>query len=249
VSGAHANAGSYDITCSGNTNTNYTVSYVKGTLTVNKALLTVTADDKTKIQGAPNPTFTASYSGFVNGENLGSSGVSGSPSLTTTATQGSSAAGSPYAITAAVGTLAANNYSFNFVDGKLTITYDFSVASGAGFLQPINYTAHQVLDTNVSTFKAGSTVPVKFVLKDANGNVVQAASPPQWLTPVKGSATTQPVDESVYTDPATNGTVYQWDGSKYQYNWASPKNGNGYYWRIGVKLDDGQTYYVNISLR
>jgi hypothetical protein len=125
-----------------------------------------------------------------------------------------------------------------------SVNYGFS-----GFLRPINWTAHQVMGTNASTFKAGSTVPVKFVLKDANGNVVQAASPPQWLTPAKGSATTQPVDESLYSEPATTGTTYQWTGTHYQYNWASPKNGTGYFWRIGVKLDDGQIYYVNISLR
>jgi len=35
----------------------------------------------------------------------------------------------------------------------------------------------------------------------------------------------------------------------YQYNWATPKSGAGYYWLIGVKLDDGQTYKVYISLR
>jgi hypothetical protein len=29
----------------------------------------------------------------------------------------------------------------------------------------------------------------------------------------------------------------------------SPKNGAGYYWRIGVKLDDGTTQTVNIGLR
>ena len=149
-----------------------------------------------------------------------------------------------------MGTLASSNYDFIFQNGTLKIIYNFTPASGAGFLQPINYTSHQLsTGPDVSTFKAGSTVPVKFVLKDANGNVVQAASPPQWLTPTKGSATSQPVDESLYSDPATTGTTYQWMGTHYQYNWASPKNGSGFFWRIGVKLDDGQIYYVNISLR
>src|SRR5439155_910004 len=89
---------------------------------ITKATLTVTADDKNRTYGDANPTFTASYSGFKNSETLATSGVTGSPSLTTTATATSSVAGSPYTITAAIGTLAAGNYSFTFVSGNLTIT-------------------------------------------------------------------------------------------------------------------------------
>jgi len=60
---------------------------------VNRAVLTVSADNRTKTYGAANPTLTASYSGFVNGDALATSGVTGAPSLTTTATP-TSAAGS-----------------------------------------------------------------------------------------------------------------------------------------------------------
>jgi hypothetical protein len=101
---------------------NYSFAFINGSLSVTKAPLTVTADNKTRIYGDPNPAFTASYSGFKNGQILGTSGVTGSPSLTTTATATSSVAGSPYPITAAVGTLASGNYSFNFVNGSLSIT-------------------------------------------------------------------------------------------------------------------------------
>src|SRR5439155_1744886 len=93
-----------------------------GQLTVTKATLTVTADNKSRAYGAANPTFSAGYSGFKNGETLATSGVTGSPSLTTTATPSSSVSGSPYAITVSLGTLAASNYSFAFVNGQLTIT-------------------------------------------------------------------------------------------------------------------------------
>ena len=218
----------------------YTLSSVANTTAdITARPITVTADSKTKILAASDPqlTYQVTSGSLVTGESF-----SGALTRVAGETIGS------YAIQQ--GTLTAgSNYTLTFVPGTLKIIYNFSVASGAGFLQPINYTAHQVLDTNVSTFKAGSTIPVKFVLKDANGNVVQAASPPQWLTPTKGSATSQPVDEALYGEPATTGTAYLWNGSHYQYNWASPKNGSGFYWRIGVRLDDGQIYYVNISLR
>ncbi len=92
------------------------------TQVVNKAPLTVTADNFSRAFGAANPTFTASYSGFVNSEVLGTSGVSGAPSLTTTATPTSPVSGSPYVITAGTGSLASSNYSFVFVNGQLTVT-------------------------------------------------------------------------------------------------------------------------------
>jgi hypothetical protein len=117
-----------------------------------------------------------------------------------------------------------------------------------GFKQPINNTAHQV-GASTSIFKAGSTVPVKFELRKADGTVVQPASAPKWITPTKGGTTSAPVDESLYSDIADSGSSYRREGDNWQYNWASPKAGAGYYWRIGATLDDGQTYYVNIGLR
>jgi hypothetical protein len=118
-----------------------------------------------------------------------------------------------------------------------------------GFLQPINDTAHQV-GTSTSIFKAGSTIPVKLQLKKADGTVVQAAAAPAWLTPVKGSVMSLPVDETAYSATADSGSTYRYDTTamQYIYNWKTGSAG-GNYWRIGVTLDDGQTYYVNIGLR
>jgi hypothetical protein len=121
-----------------------------------------------------------------------------------------------------------------------------------GFLQPINDTGHSQVCSSpcpVSIFKGGSTVPVKFQLKDADGNVVQSATLPVWVTPQQGNPTSAPVGESVFTDPATSGNYYEWTGSQYKYNWNTTGYAAGYYWRIGVTLDDGMTYYVIIGLR
>ena len=63
--------------------TNYTISYVNGILTVNGALLGVSANNTNRAYGATNPVFTVSYSGFVNGDTT--SVLSGSPVLTTSA--------------------------------------------------------------------------------------------------------------------------------------------------------------------
>jgi hypothetical protein len=91
------------------------------TLTVNQppanALLTVTAVNISKIVGTANPTFTASYSGFVNGDTAAV--LSGSPALSTTATTASPVGTYPIAV--AQGTLTAANYTFTFVPGTLNV--------------------------------------------------------------------------------------------------------------------------------
>src|SRR5881396_1451339 len=100
---------------------NYSFSFAAGELTISKATLTVTADNTGREYGAANPTFTATITGFKNSETLATSGVTGSPSLATAATATSAVPG-PYAITAALGTLASGNYSFSFAAGELTIS-------------------------------------------------------------------------------------------------------------------------------
>src|SRR5262249_38933129 len=97
---------------------NYTFTYVNGTLTVNAAPLTITADDKTKVYGAANPALTVSYSGLVNGDTVGTV-VTTPPSVSTTATA-SSAAGT-YPITAS-GAVANATYAISYVAGTLTVT-------------------------------------------------------------------------------------------------------------------------------
>src|SRR2546428_857023 len=113
--------GPFPITCLLGTlaATNYDFSFVGGTLSITKATLTVTADDKTRIYGDANPSFTVTYTGFKNGQNLGTSGVTGSPSCSTTAVAASPVG--PYTITCSLGTLAAGDYQFMFVSGTLTV--------------------------------------------------------------------------------------------------------------------------------
>src|ERR1051326_3958765 len=60
--------GAYPISVSGQTAPNYSISYVAGTLTVTPADLLVQADDKSRAYGQANPDFTATISGFVNGD-------------------------------------------------------------------------------------------------------------------------------------------------------------------------------------
>ncbi len=98
--------------------TNYTISYVNGALTVNAALLGVSANNTNRAYGTTNPVFTVSYNGFVNGDSLNV--LSGAPVLTTSAAT-NSPVGS-YVITNTLGTLVATNYLVSLTNGVLTVT-------------------------------------------------------------------------------------------------------------------------------
>jgi hypothetical protein len=108
--------GTYPITASGAVGTNYTISYVAGTLTVSTATLTITASNQSKIYGVAIPTLTASYSGFVNGDTAAS--LTTAATLSTTATASSPVGAYPITASGAVDT----NYAISYVAGTLTIT-------------------------------------------------------------------------------------------------------------------------------
>ena len=88
------------------------------TITIHAAVLTVTADSKSRVYGAANPVFTTTITGFVGGETA--SVLSGAASLSTAADAASVPGDYPIAV--ALGTLAATNYTFSFVNGTLTVT-------------------------------------------------------------------------------------------------------------------------------
>lgn len=113
---AGTGAGTYAITPAGATAANYNMVYINGTLTINKAQLTITANNATRLFGTANPAFTVTYSGFLNGDNAASIGTP--PTVTTTATVTSPVGTYPIS----PGQAASANYSFVYANGVLTIT-------------------------------------------------------------------------------------------------------------------------------
>jgi hypothetical protein len=133
------------------------------------------------------------------------------------------------------------------VSRTFAVTYRYD-----GLLQPVNDTGHaQTCGANcsLSVFKAGSTVPVKFLLKDVNGNVIVANNPPIWGTPVKLGPVPSAVSESVYTDAPTSDGTFKWDGNQYHYNWSTKGLQAGFIYRISVILDDGTIQYADVGLK
>ncbi len=113
---AASNVGSYSIAPSGAVDSNYTISYVNGSLAVTSAPLTITADNQSKVYGAGLPTLTASYSGLVNGDTAAS--LATSPTLSSTATAASNVGSYSIAPSGAVD----SNYTISYVNGSLGVT-------------------------------------------------------------------------------------------------------------------------------
>jgi hypothetical protein len=99
-----------------------------------------------------------------------------------------------------------------------------------------------------SKFKLGQTIPAKFVIRDAFGNVVQQVGNPTftnlWLSAACDATTTLETLTTVTSDGAPQ---YSWDGSQYHYNW-STKGLKAGEWRIYANLADKTSQYVDICL-
>ena len=107
--------GTYDILIEKGTVSNNAVALVNGTLTIVQAPLTVTANSFTITQGDAMPVFTASYSGFRNGNT--ESVLTKQPKFTCSATSSST----PGTYDIIVSDAEARNYSMNYVKGTLTV--------------------------------------------------------------------------------------------------------------------------------
>lgn len=127
-------------------------SPVTTTITVDPAPLTITANNATRVYGAPNPAFSASYNAFVNGDTAAS--LTTAPNFATAATA-VSPVGS-YAITPS-GAVDAD-YAITYADGTLTVaqasTTTTVVAPGSTSVgTPVNVSA------NVAVVAPGTGTP------------------------------------------------------------------------------------------
>jgi hypothetical protein len=165
---AGENVGTYVITASGLTSGNYAITFNTGILTITKVPLAITADDKTKPFGTPDPAFTVAYSGFVNGETVVVLGG------TLVVTRVSGEAVGRYAITPSG--LTSGNYLITFNAGTLTIT-----ATAPTILSLTRSGAANVLVTWSSLSNATYRVQFKSDLTSANwtdlaGDVLASSS-------------------------------------------------------------------------
>lgn len=122
-----------------------------------------------------------------------------------------------------------------------TVSY-FVRYSFGGILQPVNV-------NGTSIFKLGSTVPVKFQLKDANQSFILTAIAKIYVTKISNGILGIET-EAVSTSAATSGNLFRYDatGNQYIFNLSTKSLSTGT-WQIRITLDDGTSKMVNISLR
>jgi hypothetical protein len=152
-------AGTANITAAQASDGFYPAASITQQLTVNKAALTITADNKTKFEQTANPTLTATYAGFVYSETPAA--------LLTPATLGTTAVlnspAGPYPITVTGAT--SNNYTITFVNGVLTVQPKTQ--------QVLTFPAITAKTYGNANFAAGAssnnnTIPITYVSSNTN---------------------------------------------------------------------------------
>jgi hypothetical protein len=118
----------------------------------------------------------------------------------------------------------------------------------AGFLQPINDTAHQT-GVAESKFKLGQTIPVKFQITDAAGTVVQQTGNPTFSrTDYLGACDATAAPDTLPSVTADNGATFGSNGSTYSYNWSTKGITKPGEYRIFANLADNTRRSVDICL-
>ncbi len=154
-SGGGSPVGSYPITCTRGTlgAANYTFAFQPGTLTVNPAALTITADNQHTVYGQLPPTFTVTSHGLVNGDTLAA--LQGTLHVATIATQFS--APGTYALTPSG--LSSPNYIINYGVGTLTVSQDASTATLTSSRNPAPFGQPVTLTVKVGAASPGAGTP------------------------------------------------------------------------------------------
>lgn len=118
-----SDVGTYAVDCAGAADPNYAFAYVAGSITIVPAVATVTASSDTFVYGSTVPTVTASYSGLLNGTTAPAT----APTCGTDATSTSDVGSYTTSCTGA----ADPNYTFNSVDGSISVTRAAAVVTAS----------------------------------------------------------------------------------------------------------------------
>jgi hypothetical protein len=150
--------GTYPITASGQSAPNYTMQYVAGSLRVTPAPLVVQANDAVRAYGQANPDFTASYFGFVNGQD--SNLLSGTLVLSTTAVTNSPVGMYPIIANG----VTCPNYSIIFSNGTLTVKGYALVVSADSASRPYG-SANPVFTGSLVGLQPGDNITANYSSK------------------------------------------------------------------------------------
>ncbi len=244
--------GGYAINISAGTlaSSNYDFSFVPGTLTIEKAPLTVTASNATRRVNLENPTFSASYSGFVLGESA--SALSGTLSLTTPATS-ASPVGS-YAITPSG--LTAANYAITFVPGVLNITANAALLITANSFTRTYGAANPTFTATYSGFVGGDNASMVTGLQFNTAATQSSGIGAYTITPFGATATgydisyapgTLTIERAPLTISVPNQSRYYGDANNLTANFNGLVNGDTSSVVSGLNLATAATPASNVG--
>ena len=169
--------GTYDISVSGASATNYDISYVKGKLTITKAdAVIITATSYTRMYGDTNPTFGYTYSGAT---------LNGTPKITCTATKNSSVG--KYTIKIEKGSV--TNSNVTFVNGTLTITKAPLTITANSYTRKQGE-ANPTFDVTYIGFKNGETSSVLTRRPTCSTTAITSSPPGTYDITVSGASAT-----------------------------------------------------------
>ncbi|MDR5682727.1 MAG: PxKF domain-containing protein [Armatimonadota bacterium] len=135
------------------------------------------------------------------------------------------------------------NHTGSGGSAALSVTYNF-----VGFLPPIMFTNPS---PGFNAVRAGSTVPVKWRLLDANGAYVSALSAVVSIQVVPIHCTSEAEAGVPEEATATGGTSLRYDSTENQYvfNWQTQRDWGNHCYRLLLNLDDGKTHSADFRLR
>lgn len=135
---------------------------------------------------------------------------------------------------------------------KATTTVQYQVIYRfEGFLSPlVDCVNNSCSSFQLNSYSSGSTIALKFRVKDANGNVVFPSTAPLWLVPVQINSALPVYFAPDYPFQVTTST-FTWRKSLnvYEYDWSTKRYPSKTNWLVGVKLDDGRSYYVFVAFK
>jgi hypothetical protein len=198
------------LTIAGADSGNYNLSATNTTATANisQALLTVAAASLTRPYATTNPVFVSVFSGFVAGESLTNSDLTGSPLLATTA-KTNSVVGT-YPITISKGSLTSVDYSFKFTNGVLTVIKADTAALLSTTLNPARTNQNITFAATVNPLAATVLPPTGVIQFKSNGtnklgSAISVSTGTANLTVLAATlGQTNAVITAEYSDPAGN---------------------------------------------
>ena len=192
--------GTYEIKVGNTTSSNYSISYVNGTLTVTPRTLTASVGDYERTYNEENPSFEVLYDGFVGNDN--ESVLAAKAVARTSATKKSDVG--TYRIDVTGGS--ADNYTFSYTPGSLTINKAEQTISWEQ-----NLTSLKVGDQVELKAVASSGLPITYMMDNSNAVEIYATGNKSYLDCQAGGQflirAVQDGNKNYYSSPRASNTI------------------------------------------